>query len=193
MRRRAFWAGSAVGLGVSAAVLVLTFTNRPSSPSADAPWGPKTENLRGRLRALGLPALAREGTALHTHEHLDLYLNGEHVAVPADIGIGSDHRFFSPIHTHDRTGIVHIESTQLRPFTLGQFFGVWGVRLSARCIGNYCAGGGRRLRAFVDGHLVHGDPVGIPLRRHDEIVIAFGTRPELPKRIPSSYGFPAGY
>lgn len=192
VHRRPFWAGIAVGLGVSAAFLVLVFAGRPSSPSANAPWGANRTNLRARLHVLGLPALPVEGRALHIHQHLDLYLNGTHVAVPAGIGIDPGRRFFSPLHTHDRTGILHVESPTRTAYTLGQFFGVWGVRLSARCIGRYCAGGGRTLQAFVDGRRVSGDAAVIPLRRHEEIVLAFGTRPELPKRIPSSYSFPTG-
>lgn len=195
VRQRAFWVGIALGLGVSAAFLTLTFVGRSSSPSAKAPWSENTTHLRARLRALGLPALRVEGRALHTHEHLDLYLRGEHVAVPAGIGIGNDSagQFFSPLHTHDDTGVLHVESTTRKAYTLGQFFGTWGVRLSATCIGGYCAGGRRTLLAFVDGRRVNGDPAMIPLRRHEEIVIAFGTRAQLPKRIPSSYRFPAGY
>jgi hypothetical protein len=195
VRRRPFWAGIAAGLGVSAALLVIAFAGRPSSPSANAPWGANRTYLRERLRALGLPVLPVEGKALHTHEHLDLYLNGTHVAVPAGIGIGIDpsRRFFSPLHTHDRTGILHVESPTRTAYTLGQFFAVWGVRLSARCIGSYCAGGGRTLQAFVDGKRLAGNPAQIPLRRHEEIVLAFGTRTKRPKRIPSSYSFPAGY
>jgi hypothetical protein len=194
VRRRSFWAGIAVGLGISAAILTLTFLRRgPSSPSADAPWGANTAHLRARLAALGLPALPVEGKALHTHEHLDLYLNGTHVAVPANVGIGSDPRYFSPLHTHDRTGILHVESPVNTTYTLGQFFGVWGVRLDSKCIGGYCTGGGRTLQAFVAGKRVTGDPAQITLRRHEEIVLAYGTNAELPKRIPASYGFPAGY
>ena len=193
VRRRAFWAGIAVGLGVSAAFLTLVFVGRPSSPSANAPWGANSAHLRERLRAHDLPALPVEGKALHTHEHLDLYLNGRHVAVPANVGIGSDPRFYSPLHTHDRTGILHVESPTRTTYTLGPFFTEWKVRLDRTCIGGYCAAGSRTLQAFVDGTRVEGDPVRIPLRRHAEIVIAFGTQADLPKRIPSSYSFPAGY
>jgi hypothetical protein len=191
--QRAFWAGIAVGLGVSAALLVLVFVNRgPSAPKASAPWGPNTAGLRDRLRALGLPVLAQEGRVLHIHQHLDLYINGKHVAVPANVGIGHNYGFFSPLHTHDRTGILHVESPTTTTYTLGQFFGVWGVRLTARCIGSDCNADGRILRVFVDGRRVSGDPAQIALRKHEEIVLAFGTQSELPKRIPSSYNFPAG-
>src|ERR1700736_3547647 len=57
MHRPPFWAGIAVGLGVSAALLVIAFTGRPSSPSANAPWGANRTHLQERLRALGLPVL----------------------------------------------------------------------------------------------------------------------------------------
>jgi hypothetical protein len=194
VRQRSFWAGIAVGLGVSAALLTLTFVHRgPSSPPANAPWGVSTTDLRARLARIGLPALPVEGKALHTHEHLDLYVNGMHVAVPAGVGIGSDPRFFSPLHTHDRTGIVHVESPVNKTYRLGQFFDVWGVRLSRTCIGDFCSEGGRTLQAFVGGRRVTGDPARIPLRPHDEIVIVFGTRSQRPRRIPASYSFPSGY
>ena len=193
VRQRGFWAGIALGLGVSAAFLALHFTRGSSSPSRDAPWGADPAHLRARLSALGLPALPVEGRAVHTHEHLDIYLNGKHVAVPAGVGIGPHSSFFSPLHTHDRTGILHVESEAKRSYTLGQFFGVWGVRLDERCIGGYCSGGGRTLEAFVNGARVAGSPAQIALRRHEEIVLAFGTASELPKRIPTAYSFPAGY
>jgi hypothetical protein len=195
VRRQAFWAGIAVGLGVSAAFLTLTFTRHGSGPAASAPWPAHSRGLVRRLRSLGLPPLRVEGRKLHTHEHLDLYLDGTHVAVPAGVGIGSDSRgpIFSPLHTHDRSGILHVESPTSTTYRLGQFFGVWGVRLTATCIDGDCNGGGRTLRAFLDGTAWHGDPARIPLRRHEEIVLAFGTDAQLPKPIPSSYGFPAGY
>jgi hypothetical protein len=195
VRRRPFWAGIAVGLGVSAAFLALTFTHGSSGPAADAPWAANVAGLRQRLHRLGLPVLRLEGVVVHIHQHLDLYLEGTHVAVPAGIGIGRDAGgvFFSPLHTHDRSGILHVESSTKRTYSLGEFFGVWGVRLSATCIGSFCAGGNRKIFMFVDGRVFHGDPAQIPLRSHEEIVLSFGTLAQVPKAIPSSYSFPGGY
>ena len=31
----------------------------------------------------------------------------------------------SPLHTHDATGIIHVESNMLRNFTLGEFLDIW--------------------------------------------------------------------
>ena len=62
-----------------------------------APWPRNTAGLRARLQALGLPALAQEGTVLHIHQHLDLYVNGRRVTVPAGIGIDDTQGFISPL------------------------------------------------------------------------------------------------
>jgi hypothetical protein len=112
--------------------------------------------------------------------------------VPAGIGIDAAGRFVSPLHTHDSTGVVHVESPTVQLYTLGELFAVWGVRFTPSCLGGDCAGGGSGLRVFVDGRPVAGDPLLVPLEEHEEIVVALGTPAELPKPVPSSYAFPAG-
>ena len=164
----------------------------PGELVGHAPWPANTSLLRGRLDALGLPALSREGAVLHTHQHLDVFVHGRRIAVPAGIGIDAAGGFISPIHTHDASGIVHVESPAVRTFTLGQLFGVWGVRLSRRCLGGYCARGADRVRVYADGRPFVGDPRVLPLAPHAEIVVAFGTPKQLPRPLPARYAFPAG-
>jgi hypothetical protein len=164
----------------------------PDELTGAAPWPANTGGLRARLAALGLPALGREGTAVHIHQHLDVFVHGRRVQVPAGIGIAAAQGFISPIHTHDTSGIVHVESPQIRTFTLGQFFGVWGVRVTRRCLGGYCAHGVERLRVYADGRAFTGDPSVLPLAPHTEIVVAFGTGAQLPRPLPSAYTFPPG-
>jgi hypothetical protein len=154
------------------------------------PWSANGSRLQLRLRAIGLPALSAEGEVVHIHQHLDLFVDGKKVEVPANIGIGP--AFISPLHTHDQTGILHVESPTASSYGLGQFFAVWGVRLDAACIGGSCAGAGKQLRAWVDGRSVEGDPTRIVLAEHEEIVLAYGTPAQMPKPVPSSYDFPAG-
>jgi hypothetical protein len=157
------------------------------------PWPPETADLRARLDAIGLPALSAEGTVLHIHQHLDIVIDGQPVTVPADIGIDVAEQFLAPVHTHDTTGIIHVESPTMRDFTLGEFFDIWGVRFDQHCIGGECDGNGRTLSVFVDGQAVTGDPRAITLEAHQEILVALGTPSQLPQPIPSSYQFPAGY
>jgi hypothetical protein len=131
----------------------------PGLQTGPAPWSADTADLAARLRAIGLPPLSpAEGTALHIHQHLDLYVDGGKVPVPAGIGIDPAVGF-APLHTHDASGVIHVESPTVRSYTLGQFFAVWGVRLTPSCLGGYCAaGGGKRLRVYVNGTAYEGDP-----------------------------------
>lgn len=196
----------AIGLGVGLTVAlghggrpapklgprVANQTALPGLQTGPPPWPAEHAKLAARLDALGLPRLQMEGDVLHIHQHLDLYVNGRHLAVPALVGIDERQRYLDPIHTHDASGIIHIESPSNSAYTLGQFFAVWGVRLTKNCIGGLCSAAGRTLTAWVDGRSVVGDPARIVLDAHQEIVVAYGTRAQLPRKIPSSYTFPAG-
>jgi hypothetical protein len=152
-----------------------------------APWNPALDTLPDRLGPLGLDDLTNEGQVLHIHEHLDVYVNGKHEPVPQGIGI-YDGQFLTELHTHDGTGIIHLESPVAKNYDLGQFFGVWGVRLTQDCIGGYCQGV-TPWTMYVNGQAYQGDPAGLVLREHQEIVFVIGTPP---KSIPSKYKFPGG-
>jgi hypothetical protein len=164
----------------------------PGLQTGPAPWSANTADLAARLKAIGLPPLSPfEGTAVHIHQHLDLYVDGHRVPVPALIGIDPAVGF-APLHVHDTSGVLHVESPTVRTYTLGQFFAVWGVRFTPSCLGGYCASGDRQLRVYVNGAAVHGDPTTLTLVSHQEIVVAFGTAAQLPSPIPSSYAFAPG-
>ncbi len=155
------------------------------------PWDANAGKLQQRLRAIGLPALSQEGQVTHIHQHLDLFVDGEEVAVPDNIGIDPNGGFISPLHTHqDGDGVLHVESPTEERFSLGQFFGVWGVRLDAKCIGGECAGHAKQLRSWVNGEPVDGDPTRIVLAERQQIVVAYGTQEQMPDPVPATYEFP---
>jgi hypothetical protein len=185
---------AAIGLMVSCPPLGMAAdtTQLPGMQVSPAPWRAEQVDLVDRLQAIGLPALREEGTALHTHQHLDVFVKGERVPIPAGIGIDWANRFISPIHTHDASGIIHVESPTVETFTLGQFFDVWGVRLDARCIGGYCADGAKRLHVYENGTLVERDPRALALTPHAEIVVTYGTAADGPQPVPRAYDFPPG-
>jgi hypothetical protein len=67
--------------------------------------------------------------ALHIHNHLSIFLNGVQLAVPSHVGVVPNCDY--DLHTHDRSGVVHVESSQVgTKFTLGQVFSVWGMPLA---------------------------------------------------------------
>jgi hypothetical protein len=202
-RRALALATGVAALGVIAVVVaVIVFTrggngvSAPRVPSdsklaglqtGPAPWNQGLDTLPDRLAPLGLHELTTEGEVLHIHQHLDIYVNGKHEPVPALIGI-YDGQFLTELHTHDATGIMHVESPTRRRFDLGQFFGVWGVRLNSDCVGGYC----RQVTpwtVYVNGRAYTGDPGALELKEHEEIAFVIGTPP---RKIPSSYRFPAG-
>ena len=204
LRPRRPWLAAAILCAAAVAIAVLSERAGGAGKAHDSgsppragllagppPWPANTAGLRPRLASLGLPALPREGTVLHIHQHLDLYVDGRGVTVPAGIGIDVGDGFISPLHTHDESGVIHVESPTLRTFTLAQLFGVWGVRLTPRCLGGDCTVGGRRVWIFLDGRQVH-DAGRVVLREHQEILVAYGTRAQLPVPIPAGYRFPYG-
>jgi hypothetical protein len=164
----------------------------PGAQTGPAPWGPGTDQLQQRLDALGLAALPAEGTVLHIHQHLDLFVDGKRVTVPAGIGIDPNQEFIAALHTHDPSGVLHVESDVPKTFTLGQMFGVWGVPLSSTQLGGMRAGGGKQIKAWVNGKPLSGDPAKVDLASHQEFVIAYGTPAQMPKPVPSRYAFPPG-
>jgi hypothetical protein len=153
----------------------------PGIMSGPEPWSANTNDLAARLTGITLPPV---GGALHIHSHLDLFVNGSRVPVPADIGISSDAE--SPLHTHDETGVVHEESADPNStFTLGEFFDVWGLKLTPTCIGGYCDAGDKTLSLFVEGKPYDGDPRTLRLNNEEEIVIAYGTKDQVPSPLPT--------
>ncbi|MHB1769878.1 MAG: hypothetical protein ACYCPH_02240 [Minisyncoccota bacterium] len=174
-------------------VLITNPNNLPGIETGNAPWFPEIANLRARLADIGLPALGAEGTVLHIHQHLDLIVNGSPVTIPAGIGINEAAGFISPVHTHDTSGIIHVESNTVRNFTLGEFFDIWGVRFTKNAIGGYLTSATSTLAVYVNGSLVPGDPRNLVLAEHQEIVVVYGTKQEAPETIPASYAFPPGY
>lgn len=194
---KAILIGLALGVGLLAiAFYIVTATTRPSLASvsvAEAPWPVEVLHLKSRLAATGVPVLSEEGSALHTHQHLSIFVHGRQVPIPAGIGIYEQYpAFISPLHVHDDSGIVHIESPTIERFTLGQLFDIWGVRLDAACIGAYCADDTNTLTIFVNGQEYTGEPRDLELTPHAVIVITYGTAAERPSPIPSTYAFPEG-
>lgn len=139
----------------------------------------------------GVGCGSQEYATLHVHTHLALFYNGRQMQVPAYIG-------FAPsvaggclywIHTHDASGIIHIEAPDYNPpqggpYTLGMLFDIWGQPLGR----NDVAGLVGPVTAYVNGATYTGELRDIPLRAHQQIVLEVGT-PLVPA---PNYAFPVG-
>jgi hypothetical protein len=159
----------------------------------------------------GFEPTDREYLLTHTHSHLDVLVDGKKVVVPAGIGIdieasagiqssispdgtSNDYQVttcdapcLSPLHTHDTSGILHTESRNPdeSPYTLGQFFTEWGVRLDDSCVGEFCTPN-TSIVVYLDGKKHDGNPAEIQLKSHLEIAIVIGKPPAV---IPDHWEF----
>ena len=144
----------------------------PEPATGGVPWPAPSDPL-DRAIAAGLEPETQEFLNFHVHAHLDVFVNGSPVEVPAGIGIditdpavhttqsdlgptyggidpGCAEPCISPLHTHDPTGVLHTESAVDDPNSLGQFFTEWGVALTPECVGGYCSPDAS-IQVFVDG------------------------------------------
>jgi hypothetical protein len=162
-------------------------------------WPAPSDPLE-RAVAAGLQPAVTEHLATHVHAHLDVFIDGTEVVVPAGIGINVEdpevkefqdpfgyggiktcaQPCISPLHTHDETGILHTESLESTPNTLGEFFTEWGVELSDTCVADRCDP--TSIAVYIDGAPYDGDPRAIELIDRRVIVVVIGTPPaQIPK------------
>ena len=58
----------------------------------------------------------------HSHPTLVVTINGQGVVIPVTFDAGCP----QPLHTHDSTGVLHIETDQNQNYTVGDWFLLWG-------------------------------------------------------------------
>lgn len=125
------------------------------------------------LPAPGPPAEHAGDIVMHWHPQLTIMIDGQLVTIPANIGIDpalwQDHSLdpygmqampqmgmgaMAPLHTHDTSGTIHEESRELRDYTLGDFFRIWGQSVDAQQALGHAAGPGHQVWMVVDGNPV---------------------------------------
>ncbi|HEY1975040.1 MAG TPA: hypothetical protein VGG89_00665 [Candidatus Baltobacteraceae bacterium] len=133
------------------------------------------QSFFGGLPIDGVHCDRMEGSVEHIHSMLQIYDHGHAVAVPQGVGMPQGAECLYWVHTHTGDGYIHIESPVKRPFTLGQFFDIWGPSLSWTQAAGVTAPHGKRLSIWVNGKPWHGsDPRAIVLRDMEIIVIQNG-------------------
>jgi len=147
------------------------------------------------LSGAGVSALAIDGIQCnnveqlvsHIHAHLDIFINGQPYTIPSQIGITD--KCFYWLHTHDESGIIHIESPVAKDYTIGQFFDIWNKKFSNTQILDNIVNGKNTLNVYVNGNKVNAgvNYRDIKLKAHDEIAVVYG---KPPSTIPSKYNFP---
>lgn len=129
-KRTLLYAGMGfVAVGIASIVLIFMLVYQPlSSETAD-------ESGEFNLAEIHSVPLAR-----HDHVSLSILENGLPDVIPEEVGMNPqlwhDHSLdrygpsgISPMHTHDTSGTIHVESTTSREFTVGEFLAVMGIDL----------------------------------------------------------------
>lgn len=119
----------------------------------------------------------------HVHAHVSIFNNGAQYAFPQKVGMvpsGSAQSAggcYYPMHVHDNSGVIHVESEGYRRMTLGTLFRIWGEPLSRTQVADsppnapisFFVNDGGDLREYA------GDPNEIELLSHRAVTIQIGT------------------
>jgi hypothetical protein len=175
-------------------------------PAGQLLWPAPADPLPLVLKA-GLVAEKKETLTFHVHAHLDVFVDGGHVIVPAGIGIniqdpavqrfdfagtdaygrikGCAQPCISPLHTHDQSGVIHTEAGNPTPNRLGAFFAEWDLPFTSSCVGQYCQPT-TPVAVYVNGQRHSGNPSTITLTDREEIAVVIGANPpHIPSVFPS--------
>jgi hypothetical protein len=146
----------------------------------------------------GIECEGSEQLVSHYHAHLAIFVGGQQRAVPDGVGmvgpLGEVPTPYGPfdhpetgciywVHTHDQTGMIHLELPAEFEVMLGGFFDLWGQPLSSTQVGPATG----KVVAFVNGVRYTGDPRKIVLGDHTLVQLDIGT-PTVP---PQPYEFTA--
>ena len=121
-------------------------------------------------REVALTCTTDMATKFHIHPHLEIIINNQKQETPANIGIA--YTCMNALHTHDTSGIIHVESPEIRDFILADFFAVWNKPFNKDQILDYKVDAQHTIRVTVNGSEVQ-DFENTVLRDKDQIVINY--------------------
>jgi hypothetical protein len=107
--------------------------------------------------------------AMHIHPHLTIFINGQEQVIPANIGLTP--AGWEPLHTHDSSGTIHVESPVAQDFHLSDFFAIWGQPFTSQVILNHYTDADHPVMVTVNGQPSN-DYGNLVLHDQDNIVIS---------------------
>jgi hypothetical protein len=163
----------------------------------------------GQSQAIdGIPCVPSMYNNYHVHVYVGLYVNGKQMAIPDQIGMYQPGQIsngytntatcFYYIHTHDASGMIHIESPEDQPvsasiYTLQNVLDVWGMTVGPNNVGPFTG----TVRTFIGRAKLgtttvsptsyaeyFGDPNAIALYSHEAIWFEVGPPYYTPPYIP---------
>lgn len=125
---------------------------------------------------------ANQPGAYHVHAHISIYINGQNVPLVANTGIApegvtsqSSVTCFYWLHTHDASGVIHIESPTTKLYTLSDFFDIWQQKFSSSGSFPTQLASSAGWVIYVNGKQVNTDFNHLLLHAHDLITIGYNS------------------
>ena len=115
-----------------------------------------------------------EQTAVHYHALVYIYINGQQVQIPQGVGIASDGSCYYWMHTHDNTGVVHMEAPSGRDFTLGNFLNIWSTKFAQLGYRNELSSADG-WTVYIGSQKYNGDFHNIVLKSHMVVTLAYNS------------------
>ncbi len=119
-----------------------------------------------------------EQSVMHIHAHVSIYIDGKLEDVPQYVGIPQDSSgnvtCYYWLHTHDTSGIIHMESPVQETFTFGQFLDEWNTYFNS--LGFYpqlLLKSGWTI--WINGKQYNGTLDSIPMTAHALITVAYNS------------------
>jgi hypothetical protein len=96
---------------------------------------------------------------LHWHPTLEIFVRGEKVEIPPNLGLGAVHK---PVHTHEDLPILHLEFSGMvreQDIMLQRFFDNWGKDMRSFGAGMRMVVNGRENRDYENYIMQDGDRI----------------------------------
>ncbi|HEY6541964.1 MAG TPA: hypothetical protein VIZ18_13560 [Ktedonobacteraceae bacterium] len=123
-----------------------------------------------------------EQLSYHIHAHISIYIDGTNVPLVANTGIApigvtsqANVTCYYWLHTHDASGVIHIESPTTKLYTLNQFFDIWEKFSSSSSSFPTQLLSSAGWTIYVNGKQVNTDFNHLLLHAHDLITIAYNS------------------
>ncbi len=134
---------------------------------------------------------AGEQLSYHIHVLLTIYIDGQQQSLPANVGIapGTSPSCLYWLHTHDTTGVVHIESPTTKIYTLQNFLDIWQSFTTQQISFPSQLASSNGWTIYVNGKVVTGGFKNVGLNPHDLITIMYNSPSAKPV---TTYSWAAG-
>ena len=121
----------------------------------------------------GLACTSNTTPTYQVNAHLAIIYNGQWVQAPKNVGVASSCTY--EMSTSDHTGTVHIGSTSVKNYTLGNFFDIWGEPLTSTNVAGLTGDVVAYINDNGESRRYMGDLRAISLTSHRAVTLQIGT------------------